>query len=538
MTALATGIIVTPPTPVGTNRFVPADGTAQYLVTGNGQAASLETAIHHGGIFTLADPQANNDLYQLASIAGTEHVLWMVERVRGDLERTVYSRFTPEGRQVISVVWQGNTVFYPDGRLDQPVDAPARWRDSGAVTIRQGGHLQAGHFELVAHSSEDEFGCLTIRYEEQITISGDAPFETTREERRCPGDGLVTIVDGTTRWAASRIPPPPPDVGTAERAQTPTLPTEIVPLAFPSRAGLIDTTGPGFAAGRDRVVLVVDLGEHVMSLARDGDTLAYDWVAHPGGHITAFGVFGDLALVLTSQRHAVAYSANGVRAWETELAEVCTAGPVRLDYATVVVGCRDGALHALDLATGAIVWTYGVEGELNADPLTHAGVVYLTDATNNLLAIKNGELAWRSPLDGAAIAMGIPSEDNSLYVSTYGGSEVFVLDLATGEETGTIWVGQSVSLAPMTEGMLAGHPSTLRTLGPAPGPSYSGAMRSFTATGQAAIVDTGTDIVVTTLTGARHLNTTPFPGTVTTYWSAGDGEWLLTDMSGNFWSVR
>src|SRR5690606_27683489 len=94
-------------------------------------------------------------------------------------------------------------------------------------------------------------------------------------------------------------------------------------------------------------------------------------LADPGGRITSLGAVDDLAVVVTTERRVVAYRVDGLRAWEAEIADIVVAPAVRAPGGAVVVGGRDGAVHAFDPITGEEIWSAAA----TPDPIAFVEVV-------------------------------------------------------------------------------------------------------------------------------------------------------------------
>lgn len=535
--ALAAGFVLTPPAVAGLDNLVPRDGHAAVLINAKGRELWVESSIRRGSGFAWVDPQISQNLFNAAVAEGAEHDVWVVEHVQGTMEFSTYSSLSADGRSAALVIAGGMLIDYPEGRLDSPsIDVP-RWRDFGPVIVSTSSGAVEGEFSLYATAETDSTGCRTAQYVQTITIGGmDTVLQWT--ERRCPGEGLVGYSDNSGSWTVvdewSRSTP----ITSPVNSGPPTHPTEVVRLIPPDEMPYLGTSRGGEPIGHDRVVLAVSLSEDIVSLDRDGDVLSPGWVAHPGGHISAFGTFGEVALAATTQRQAVAYDADGLRLWEAPLPEVCTAGPVRLDDSTAVLGCRDGSLHALDIATGAIQWTYKVPGDVAVAPLVSGEIVYVVDLSNQLTAIQAGEELWSIELAATPQGWAIPLNGGALFVSNFADEEVLRFDPATGESLGVEWVGDSGVLVPFEQGVAISLPAMTVSLGHPNAISYAGPVRSLTSSAGALIVDTGTSIEVAGPDGVHSIGPILPAGSVFTLWVEGDGEWILTDGMGSMWSVR
>lgn len=535
----AAAFVITPPPAAGLDGLVPADGHSVLFTGPGGEVAQFQTSVRKGWMFALVEPAVTVNSWQQIFEEGTDHDVWIVEIFTGDRDLTTIWRVNREGRAVITEATDDLTFDYPEGRLDAPAGNPDRWRDSGPVTITGGSRLLEGQFSLVAHAEQDASGCRVTTYDTTITLPDGTSDASQRVETRCPGRGLTEVTDPAGQWAASTDVRPPAPLTAIETDSPPSVPTELVRLDFPDAPDFMDIYEAAEPVGRDRVVMVYEMTQDLYSLDRTGDSLAFGWSAHPGGSITSFATFGEVSVVTTSLRQAVAYDAEGFRVWTAGLPEVCTAGPVRLDDSTMLIGCRDGSLRALDIATGVLSWNYQLPGEVQTEPLVAAdGTVVVADLTQTVSAVKDGHLQWEAPLDGVLTSIAMPLNQEHVLVAELGSNTILQFDLATGDRYSAGWVEDAYTLHPMANGALATAFTEVVFVGPGAGLRYSGPIRSITTTSAAALVDTGTEITVVTSRGSQTLGgvdpeTSPF-----SYWRQGDGEWLLTGADGTLWSVR
>lgn len=534
----AVGVAVTPPAVAGLDDYVPPDGHATTFVSNSGGVAQVQTTTRIGWTFGLSEPAVTPDAWALMYDQGSPHDAWIVERYIGDYDATTLWSVGPEGREVIAVVSADMAVDYPEGRLDAPAGDPVRWRDSGPVSATVAGSRTDGTYFLHAEAREAGRGCRTVRYTETLTFPGSDPVETVREETRCPGRGLVAFDDGSAAWSAAAVPPAR-EFSTVTQAQpAPDVPTELVPLSFPDHPGFLDLYEAALPAGRERVVMVVDLTEDLYSLNRSGDELRMGWVVHPGGIVTGFGVFGDLTVAATSQLTASAYDAEGFRIWKVDLPEECPAGPVRLDDDSILFGCRDGTLRALSLQDGSTEWSVQAPAEIQLDPVAADGTVIAVDILANVIAVRDGEILWTEPLEGPVTSLAVPRHGLHALISELGSTTVLRLDLATGETSEAGYVPSVHELYPLADGALAVSFEQVASVGTPAGPTYAGDINSVTSTPVAALLDADGEILVVTTSGQQVLGSLPSEGDLYTFWAEGDGEWLLSTGGGFLWSVR
>lgn len=104
----------------------------------------------------------------------------------------------------------------------------------------------------------------------------------------------------------------------------------------------------------------------------------------------------------------------------------------------VYVGSLDGALYALDLASGALRWKYAADDAVKSSPSVFDGVVYFGDEKGTLHAVDaaTGKRRWAFRAEGAIVSsvnlagdrLLFGSYDNHLYCLTREGALVWKLE--------------------------------------------------------------------------------------------------------------
>ncbi len=115
------------------------------------------------------------------------------------------------------------------------------------------------------------------------------------------------------------------------------------------------------------------------------------------------------------------------------------------------VGMLDGALHALDAATGADVWSFGA-GSFVLSPDVVGGVVYVTDSFGEVFALDaaTGAELWMTQL--STIPPSSPTvADGRVYVGS-SDHDVYAMDAATGRIKWKAPTGGDVSSTPAVGG--------------------------------------------------------------------------------------
>lgn len=120
----------------------------------------------------------------------------------------------------------------------------------------------------------------------------------------------------------------------------------------------------------------------------------------------------------------------------------------------VYFGARDGALYALDAATGAQLWRWQTGNWVESSPAVSGGLVYAASLDGNLYALdrNSGALVWMA-------ALGAPSFSSPLAHGgrVYAGTglpekKLKVFDALTGVQLGSFQAGQPVDSAPAAYG--------------------------------------------------------------------------------------
>ena len=100
---------------------------------------------------------------------------------------------------------------------------------------------------------------------------------------------------------------------------------------------------------------------------------------------------------------------------------------------TVIFGCNDGAIYAVDQTTGTLRWKYMTGGIVQSSPVVAGdGTVYVGSEDHNIYALTaNGQLLWKYATGGVLdypVALLI---DNSVCAGSADGT-VYDLDPRTG----------------------------------------------------------------------------------------------------------
>lgn len=324
-------------------RWVGADGTRTGYAPGSAEllievaalpARSLPMAAPWiGGVGSFEDAAGRTWVLETTHPDGAQRYFDMGEQ--GLLERAVESAgqwqaYLP-GRMVLPRDPRAGDTFESSGTLSRSDGTSAAYRTRGEITA--------------------DGDCLLIRLTD--TIEGT---ETTTQQTRCPGRGLVGFTDERGTWRGGDLRPP---VVVSTTAGTPAGRLTGTPQLT---AGMLSRNEVEIGLNAVSPVAHFTSGGHVIAGQSEGVVIAFDddlgvlWQRIPGGYITSVTAFGDLIVVTTSWARAIGYDRTGTVVWEQTLADVAVGAPTGLDDRTLVLRIRDGGVVALDLRDGTQRW--------------------------------------------------------------------------------------------------------------------------------------------------------------------------------------
>ncbi|HLG56228.1 MAG TPA: PQQ-binding-like beta-propeller repeat protein [Vicinamibacterales bacterium] len=136
-------------------------------------------------------------------------------------------------------------------------------------------------------------------------------------------------------------------------------------------------------------------------------------------------------------------------------------------------------LYAIDAADGQVKWKFGAAQEFARLDLLVAGntIYFRTDKSLSALELESGRQLWTFSSD--EISHGLRADERHLYVVTHKtprmmrwgrpGDTLHALDLSTGQERWSRFVGDSFDIAMISEGVVYGGGETLYALDAAAG---------------------------------------------------------------------
>jgi len=186
--------------------------------------------------------------------------------------------------------------------------------------------------------------------------------------------------------------------------------------------------------------------------ALDLETLKPEWKVHTGGRVRSTPAVTDDSVFFASDDgflYSVAV-ADGSRSWRFDLQSAgiervlpSVYPPYAYDYLSssptvhdgvVFVGSANGALYAIDAATGKEKWHFATGDRIRSTPRIHEKRVYFGSWDHHLYAldIESGKQVWR--FDTGGVVQASPAiGDGRVYIGSRN-PKVFALDAATGEQ--------------------------------------------------------------------------------------------------------
>jgi outer membrane protein assembly factor BamB len=185
--------------------------------------------------------------------------------------------------------------------------------------------------------------------------------------------------------------------------------------------------------------------------AFDIESQQIQWTFETGGIIRSGAAIGG-ATVFFASDDGFLYALeadSGNELWRFDLGSSkiarvlpATDPPYEYDYlhsspviheGTVYIGSADGALYAIDPATGQERWCFETEGMVRSSPVVDAGSVYFGSRDGHVYAVDaySGTLEWR--FDTGGIVQGSPAVGAGKVFVGSRSAAVFALDAQTGE---------------------------------------------------------------------------------------------------------
>jgi len=336
--------------------------------------------------------------------------------------------------------FDGTARIYVPGRLDLPntLAAGRSWSSQGAVLVvdaagkRTPLGYRADYSAVPADKSLLARACVVVTMREQI--GRDQP--STTERTWCRHAGFASWATAQGRWQttdpapAAVSPDLPFDWSTADRLVFTPRQVNVIGVG----TTLVTAVSPPGMLPDGTAVFANKLNGDVIALQTTVDPPPSVWRSRPGVRNTAAATFGTTTVVVSVNRHLVAYGPDGAWLWDTPLADLSIVTPVRLDD-LVVIATLDGGVTAYDLATGAQRWQQNVGTEVRVVPRVAERRVLVVDQGGGISCFDAaGALVWAKSV-GRVEEFGVTTGANPVVVvPNSDGPRVTGLALADGRE--------------------------------------------------------------------------------------------------------
>lgn len=435
--------------------WLPSDGASLPGRTGDGDATATSA------LFAAAEATQS-----LPATAGAT----LIGALGSDLSTTVWRRTVAIGGHDVHEVYTAGPdvrlltrtapriVGYVGGILLLPHDVRpgSSWKSSG-TTVHPDGRPWRASFRA---GPADRPDCLTTDGEVIVGGDGEGAGRYRVTQTWCRDRGLVsdswTGPDGPVHaWTATvegTATSPDPTVTTADRTGTPAgsgdpaggTVTRLTAVSALPDGGTEPLTGS--PAGPPLVtasgLVVVRSGADVVVLTPTGpDVLVVRHRLHPGGTVTAVGVFGEVVVSATTARELVGHHAGtGALLWRAAIDDVAAPVLARLTDDAALVALASGDVLAVDLRTGAERWRAAAPvgqhfpASVAAVAGPRPGRAVLVAASSGSVELRDagtGRLHWTWHTD--ATVEGVVLSGDRAWVRTDRG--LYGIDPATGRAT-------------------------------------------------------------------------------------------------------
>jgi len=245
--------------------------------------------------------------------------------------------------------------------------------------------------------------------------SDEVILEGERFDVRTPLAASLPDADGTVPRAAEVAPP------RENRAPPIALPAPVDHAAWTHRGGTpTHRIRHAALAAAPAPLWSVDIGT--------GDTRR--------GAITADPVVaGGRVFAMDAENRVSAHSTAGAPLWARTLAPAAdapgeaTGGGLAVAAGRLFVATGFGRLHALDAATGAVLWTQGFDAPVAGAPTVAGDLVYVVSRDNRAFAVEvaDGRLAWQlpgTPSPSAVLGGAAPAVTDRLAIFPFGSADL------------------------------------------------------------------------------------------------------------------
>jgi len=168
------------------------------------------------------------------------------------------------------------------------------------------------------------------------------------------------------------------------------------------------------------------------------------------GDVASEPLILDKGIVVTAlYKHIDYYDLNsGEEIWKFETDDQIRSSPAS-DGNTIVFGCDNGFIYAINKVSGEIKWEYKTAGSVQATPSIKDGIVYAGSCDQNFYAInlQTGKLEWKFKTKGQIVQSAAVNDWIVIFGST--DSQLYCLDRSSGEQIWTFEANSVISTSPL-----------------------------------------------------------------------------------------
>lgn len=174
-----------------------------------------------------------------------------------------------------------------------------------------------------------------------------------------------------------------------------------------------------------------------------------DWKID-AGDIASEPLILDRNIVITAlYQHIDLYNlSDGSKIWQIKTDDQIRSTPA-YHQGTIVFGCDDGFVYAVDKVAGQILWKYKTNASVQATPAIKDTIVYIGSNDNNFYAIgiKSGKLIWSFNAKGQIF--NAPAIDDNFVVFGSTDSQLYCLDRLSGKKIWSFEAESVISTSPL-----------------------------------------------------------------------------------------
>ena len=168
------------------------------------------------------------------------------------------------------------------------------------------------------------------------------------------------------------------------------------------------------------------------------------------GDVASEPLILDEGIVVTAlYKHIDYYDlSTGDEIWKFETDDQIRSSPAT-DRNTIVFGCDNEFIYAVNKVTGKIKWKYKTGGSVQATPSIKDGIVYVGSCDQYFYAInlQTGKLEWKFKTKGQIFQSAAINDSVVIFGST--DSQLYCLDCSSGDQIWTFEANSVISTSPL-----------------------------------------------------------------------------------------